>query len=155
LVFSTLHTNDALTGITRLVEMGLEPFLVASSVRTFLAQRLVRTLCPNCTSRKRYLGDDLIAMGFPATGDMFLAAKGDLSSCETCRGTGYFGRMAIYEIVEISGPLQDLITRRATLTDLEAQAKKEGFRTMREYGWEKILAGKTSVDEVIRATAGS
>jgi type II secretory ATPase GspE/PulE/Tfp pilus assembly ATPase PilB-like protein len=63
--------------------------------------------------------------------------------------------MAVYEIVEISGPLQDLITRRATLADLEVQAKKEGFRTMREYGWEKIVAGKTSVDEVVRATAGS
>jgi len=155
LVFSTLHTNDALTGITRLVEMGLEPFLVASSVRSFLAQRLVRTLCPTCTTKRPYPQADLVAMGFPATQDMLLAAKGEMTSCEACRGTGYFGRMALYEICEVSVPMQDLITRRATLADLEVQARKEGFRTMREYGWEKILAGKTSVDEVIRATAGS
>jgi type II secretory ATPase GspE/PulE/Tfp pilus assembly ATPase PilB-like protein len=155
LVFSTLHTNDALTGITRLVEMGLEPFLVASSVRAFLAQRLVRTLCPTCTTKKRYLGEDLRSMGFPAKEDMMLACKGDVLSCETCRGTGYYGRMAVYEMVEISAALQDMITRRATLAELEVQAKSEGFHTMREYGWEKIVAGKTSVDEVVRATAGS
>jgi type II secretory ATPase GspE/PulE/Tfp pilus assembly ATPase PilB-like protein len=94
-------------------------------------------------------------MGFPATEDMMLACKGDVPSCETCRGTGYYGRMAVYELVEISAALQDMITRRATLAELEVQAKSEGFHTMREYGWEKIVAGKTSVDEVVRATAGS
>lgn len=152
LVFSTLHTNDAMGGITRLVEMGVEPFLVSSSVRAFLAQRLVRTLCPICRQIGDYSAEQLKACGFQEGmgKTIYQVSSG---GCDKCRHTGYFGRMAIYEIVMITPPMQDLIARKASANEMNRQARKDGFISMREYGWKKVLDGTTTVEEVMRVTS--
>ncbi|MEM6912095.1 MAG: GspE/PulE family protein [Verrucomicrobiota bacterium] len=150
LVFSTLHTNDAVAGINRLVDMGLEPYLVAASVRAFLAQRLVRRLCPDC--RQPMKDPDLAylkAVGFPMdqTEKIFQPV-----GCETCRMSGYRGRLAIYEVVSVSRKIEELIVSGAATSAIERQARLEGFRGLREYGWGKVLEGETTVDEVVSAT---
>lgn len=150
LVFSTLHTNDAVGGITRLVEMGVEPFLVSSSVRAFIAQRLVRLLCAACKKPAEYSADQLNACQFnQAIGKIIYKAEG----CPICRGTGHHGRLAIYEMAIITPSLQDMISRKASGNDLLKQARKEGFVSMREYGWNKVLEGMTTVEEVMRVTS--
>jgi general secretion pathway protein E len=152
LVFSTLHTNDAVGGITRLVEMGVEPFLVASSVRAFLAQRLVRSLCPQCRKPAHYSDEKLKACGFhEGLGKTLFTASP--TGCQACRGTGHFGRMAIYEIAMVTPALQDLISRKASGNELTRQARRDGFISMREYGWRKVLEGATTVEEVMRVTS--
>jgi type II secretory ATPase GspE/PulE/Tfp pilus assembly ATPase PilB-like protein len=152
LVFSTLHTNDAIGGITRLVEMGVEPFLVASSVRAFLAQRLVRSLCPHCKQPAHYSKEQLTACGFgEGVGKTIFTASS--SGCASCRGTGYHGRLAIYEIVLATNAMQDLISARASANELLRQARKDGYISLREYGWRKVLEGVTTVEEVMRVTS--
>jgi type II secretory ATPase GspE/PulE/Tfp pilus assembly ATPase PilB-like protein len=152
LVFSTLHTNDAVGGITRLVEMGVEPFLVASSVRAFLAQRLVRSLCPQCRRPTQYSDGQLKSCGFhEGLGKTLFTASP--TGCQACRNTGHFGRMAIYEMAMITPPMQDLISRKANGNELTRQARKDGFISMREYGWRKVLEGATTVEEVMRVTS--
>lgn len=152
LVFSTLHTNDAIGGITRLVEMGVEPFLVSSSVRAFLAQRLVRTLCPQCRQSTHYSREQLTACGFHEGIDapIFTASQ---TGCQSCRNTGYHGRLAIYEMVMVTSPMQDLISQKANGNALLRQARLDGYISMREYGWRKVLAGVTTVEEVMRVTS--
>jgi general secretion pathway protein E len=152
LVFSTLHTNDAIGGITRLVEMGVEPFLVASSVRAFLAQRLVRSLCPHCRQQAHYSKEQLKACGFLEGVDKTLYTA-SAAGCQACRNTGYFGRMAIYEIAMVTTAMQDLISQKASANLLLKQARKDGFISMREYGWRKVIAGNTTVEEVMRVTS--
>ncbi|MBL9115561.1 MAG: type II/IV secretion system protein [Verrucomicrobiaceae bacterium] len=151
LVFSTLHTNDALGGITRLIDMGIEPFLVASSVRAFFAQRLVRVLCQDCREVETNAEDRLRDLKYTGTltTTVYRAKEG---GCESCRHTGYRGRMSIYELIRITPTLADLISHRATHQQLLAQAAKDGYRPMREYGIRKILAGLTSIEEVISVT---
>src|ERR1700730_7132180 len=150
LVFSTLHTNDAIGGITRLLDMGIEPFLVANSVRAFIAQRLVRVLCPRCRKRGEYSSRYLKKVGFPLeSAESILAAAG----CEACRATGYQGRAAIYEICLVSHRLQDLITQSKPASVLRAVAVEEGMVPLRQYGWTKVIAGFTTVEEVVRVTA--
>lgn len=151
LVFSTLHTNDAIGGMVRLVDMGVEPFLVASSVRAFLAQRLVRTLCPHCKVPAHYSPERLKAIGFSEGVDKPISTVSPLG-CNACRGTGYHGRLAIYEMVVVTPAMEDLITQRASGSVLLKQARLEGFISMREYGWGKVLQGTTSVEEVVRVT---
>jgi general secretion pathway protein E len=152
LVFSTLHTNDAVGGITRLVDMGVEPFLVSSSVRAFLAQRLVRTLCPHCKQKAHYGDAQLKACGFSeGIGKPIYTASP--AGCQACRSSGHFGRMAIYEIVMVTQGIQDLISRKANGPELTRQARKDGYLSMREYGWQKVLAGVTTVEEVMRVTS--
>jgi general secretion pathway protein E len=150
LVFSTLHTNDAIGGITRLFDMGIEPFLVANSVRAFIAQRLVRVLCPHCKKRAEYPGGYLKRIGFPleSAGSVMAAA-----GCEACRTTGYQGRAAIYEICLISPRMQDLITQNKPASILRAVAIEEGMVPLRQYGWNKVVAGFTTIEEVVRVTA--
>jgi type II secretory ATPase GspE/PulE/Tfp pilus assembly ATPase PilB-like protein len=150
LVFSTLHTNDAVGGITRLVDMGVEPFLVGSAVRAFIAQRLVRKLCPHCRVPAAHPAGYLAEIGFPAgqEGRMFQAA-----GCERCRGTGYAGRTAIYELCLVSNRLADLITQRKPASALRALALEEGMTPLRQYGFARVLAGVTTVEEVVRVTA--
>lgn len=152
LVFSTLHTNDAVGGITRLVEMGVEPFLVSSSVRAFIAQRLVRSLCPQCRKPANYSPEQLSAAGFviPAGHIIYSAAQ---SGCPACRSTGYYGRTAIYELVMVTPAIQDLIAQKANANTLLRQARRDGFISMREYGWQKVLDGVTTLEEVVRVTS--
>ncbi|HEY2574204.1 MAG TPA: GspE/PulE family protein [Verrucomicrobiaceae bacterium] len=152
LVFSTLHTNDAIGGITRLVEMGVEPFLVASSVRAFLAQRLVRSLCPQCKQPAHYSKEQLKACGFAEGIDKAVFSVSP-TGCNACRSTGYHGRLAIFEIVPVTGGMQDLISARASGNELLRQARKDGFISLREYGWRKVLEGVTTVEEVMRVTS--
>jgi general secretion pathway protein E/type IV pilus assembly protein PilB len=153
LVFSTLHTNDAVGGISRLIDMGIEPFLIASSVRAFLAQRLVRRLCPECRQPARatqYPLHYLQALGFPVEQKHHILNP---IGCRVCRGTGYRGRMAIIEACTISPELQELIADRAAASALRSKAIEEGMVPMREYGWRKVIAGDTTIDEVIAVTA--
>jgi general secretion pathway protein E len=150
LVFSTLHTNDAVGGITRLLDMGVEPFLVGSSVRAFLAQRLVRKLCPACSRPSTLSREELDRLGFPR------GLEGGLREpvgCRQCRESGYSGRLAIMEICMMSSSLQELLQRRATGTELAELAIREGMVPLRQDGWTKASLGLTSVEEVVRVTA--
>jgi general secretion pathway protein E len=150
LVFSTLHTNDAIGGITRLIDMGIEPFLVASSVRAFLAQRLVRTLCPHCSVPASYAPSYLKEIGFPPEHyDKPRKAGG----CEQCRNTGYQGRMAILEVCLMSQVLQDATTQRKPASILKDIAMKEGMIPLRRDGWLKVAEGRTTIEEVVRVTS--
>ncbi|QQL44820.1 GspE/PulE family protein [Sulfuriroseicoccus oceanibius] len=150
LVFSTLHTNDAIGGVSRLVDMGVEPFLLSASVRAFLAQRLVRRLCPKCKAHHTQSSHELPrAKGIPrAVIDGAHVAVG----CEHCRGTGYYGRLAIFEVVVLSQAIQDLLIQGKGYAEIDAQARAEGFVPMREYGWQKVIDGETTIEEVMSAT---
>jgi type IV pilus assembly protein PilB len=149
LVFSTLHTNDAAGALTRLSDMGVEQFLIASSVIGILAQRLVRTVCPKC--RKAYQASPEILK------DLGLSEKKDLSlyrapGCEECKKTGYLGRTGVHEFLKVSDPMRELIIKKRSSAELRDQAIKEGMVTLRQSGIEKILKGKTSVEEILRIT---
>jgi type II secretory ATPase GspE/PulE/Tfp pilus assembly ATPase PilB-like protein len=152
LVFSTLHTNDAVAGITRLIEMGVKPFLVSSSVRAFLAQRLVRVLCGACKQPVKYKREDLIKVGFPEVKDrqVWRATPG---GCQQCRSTGYAGRVALYEIALMTPAMQSLVSQKVSEADLQTQARKDGFVPMREYGLQKVFEGITTLEEVARVTS--
>jgi type II secretory ATPase GspE/PulE/Tfp pilus assembly ATPase PilB-like protein len=149
LVFSTLHTNDAVSGITRLLDMGIEPFLLASVVRCFLAQRLLRTICPDCKTEAAYPIEYLREIGAPIPDD-FKFYKG--AGCEHCRQTGYRGRTAIYEICTVTEPLRRMVIRKETGTALKARAILDGMDTLRSDGWRRVLRGQTTVEEVVRVT---
>ena len=148
-VFSTLHTNDAVGGITRLLDMGIEPFLLASVVRAFLAQRLVRTLCPRCAEPVEYPEEYLRELGIP-TDPMPTLYRG--KGCEHCRQTGYRGRTAIYEICVLSESLRRLVVKKATGTEMKTRAVADGMNTLRADGWRRVLRGQTTVEEVLRVT---
>jgi general secretion pathway protein E/type IV pilus assembly protein PilB len=152
LVFSTLHTNDAVGGISRLLDMGIEPFMISSSVRAIQAQRLVRTLCPHCKQPAHYEDAFLRATGFP------LEWKGGLSKpvgCRSCRNTGFMGRMAIMEICTMTEAMQEMINNRASISDFRAQALADGMVPMRQYGFRKAAEGRTTLDEVLTVTSAS
>lgn len=149
LVFSTLHTNDAVGGITRLLDMGIEPFLLASVVRAFIGQRLVRTICPDCIEETTYPPEYLAEINAPMPGDTkFYRGAG----CDSCRQTGYRGRTAIYEICAINEPLRRLIIHKATGTELKTRATGDGMLTLRQDGWRRVLGKKTTIEEVVRVT---
>jgi len=151
LVFSTLHTNDAIGGISRLTDMGVEPFLVSASVRAFLAQRLVRRLCPSCKVTQDYTAEHLESVGFPEgyNGDFYVAAE---DGCDRCRNSGYLGRLAIYEVCLVTPGIEELIVRGASTAEIKTKAIEEGFIPMRDYGWHKVISGDTTLEEVLAAT---
>ena len=149
LVFSTLHTNDAVGGITRLLDMDVEPFLLASVVKAFLAQRLVRIICPDCKEPVGYPIEYLNEIGAMISPD-FKFYRG--AGCENCRHTGYQGRMAIYEICVISEPLKRLIMQKRDGGELKQCAIREGMLTLRQDGWRRVAEGKTTIEEVVRVT---
>jgi general secretion pathway protein E len=149
LVFSTLHTNDAVSGITRLLDMGIEPFLLASVVRCFLAQRLVRTICEECSAEATYDNDYLRELGFnPPPGTKLYKGKG----CDTCRHTGYRGRRAIFEVCVVNENLRRMVIRKETGTALKARALQDGMESLRTDGWRRVLKGQTTVEEIVRVT---
>ena len=150
LVFSTLHTNDAVGGITRLLDMDVEPFLLASVVKSFIAQRLVRTVCPECSEKVDYPADYLAEIGFPVKelGTQFMRGKG----CDHCRQTGYQGRAAIYEICLVTEPLRKLIMQKKDGGELKQCAISEGMETLRQDGWRRVAKGNTTIEEVVRVT---
>jgi general secretion pathway protein E/type IV pilus assembly protein PilB len=154
LVFSTLHTNDAPSAYTRLVDMGVEPFLVASTVEAVMAQRLVRTLCLKCREPFRPKQDEL-PKDFPweeyqKRGEPLHRPKG----CRACRQLGFVGRQGIFELSVTSDSVRQLAHDRASSWDIRQAARKEGMRTLREDAWLKVLAGVTTTDEVLRVTKG-
>jgi general secretion pathway protein E len=149
LVFSTLHTNDAVGGITRLIDMDVEPFLLASVVKAFLAQRLVRTICPDCRQAVEYPAEYLNEIGSTIAPGVTLYRG---AGCENCRQTGYQGRMAIYEICVISEPLKRLIMQKRDGGELKQCAIREGMITLRQDGWRRVIEGKTTIEEVLRVT---
>ena len=149
LVFSTLHTNDAVGGITRLLDMDVEPFLLASVVKSFIAQRLVRTICPDCAQRVDYPKEYLEEISFPRElGVKFLRGTG----CDNCRQTGYQGRLAIYEICVVTEPLKKLIMQKRDGGEMKQCAISQGMETLRQDGWRRVAQGKTTIEEVVRVT---
>src|SRR5216117_838375 len=150
LVFSTLHTNDAVGGITRLLDMDVEPFLLSSVVKSFIAQRLVRTICPECAEKVEYPGEYLGEIGFPLKelGTKFMRGKG----CDQCRQTGYQGRAAIYVICLVTEPLRKMIKQKRDVGELKQCAIREGMETLRNDGWRRVAQGSTTIEEVVRVT---
>jgi type II secretion system protein E len=151
LVFSTLHTNDAPSAFTRLIDMGIEPFLVASSVEAIMAQRLVRTICPHCKQEQKVERDYLRRIGFPED-EIETAKFWHGVGCETCRQLGYQGRMGIYELLILNESLRPLILNRSPATTIAQRAIEFGMRTLRTDGWNKVRAGQTTIEEVLRVT---
>ena len=152
LVFSTLHTNDSAGGVTRLVDMGIEPFLVASSVEALVAQRLVRRLCPKCKRAWNVEMPFLESIGFPIS-KLLTGTICEPVGCEECRGTGYAGRTGIYEILLVSDAIRQMIVERRSAADIKVHALEHGMRTLRTDGWRKVLAGVTTLEEVLRVTS--
>ena len=152
LVFSTLHTNDSAGGVTRLVDMGIEPFLVASSVEALVAQRLVRRLCPKCKRPWKVDMPFLESIGFPIS-KLLTGTICEPVGCEECRGTGYAGRTGIYEILLVTDAIRQMIVERQSAADIKMHALEHGMRTLRVDGWRKVLAGVTTLEEVLRVTS--
>jgi general secretion pathway protein E len=152
LVFSTLHTNDAPSAVTRLVDMGVEDYLLASSLIGILAQRLVRVICPKCKAPEMTPTRPLRDAGFPvdALGETVLLYRG--RGCADCDQSGYVSRLGIYELLDIDEKLRQLMVTKADSNVLRAQAIKSGMRTLKEDGWSKVLAGTTTADEVLRVS---
>lgn len=151
LVFSTLHTNDACSAMTRLLDMGIEPFLISSSIEGLLAQRLVRVLCPHC--KQPYQPDAAVMKRVNVTGDSLDSLQiYRQRGCEKCRFTGFSGRTAVYEIVQITEGFRRLVVERSPANVLKRYAMDQGMRPLRHYGWEKIKAGITTIEEVLRVT---
>ena len=153
LVFSTLHTNDAPSAIARLIDIGVQPFLLASSVRAIMAQRLVRRLCANCKQPGELSETELRAFRIEP-GQLGEAQVMKPLGCEQCRQTGYKGRMGIFEIFIIDDEVRHIINKRGSTFILRRRARELGMRTMREDGVRKVLAGLTSAEEVISTTLG-
>jgi len=154
MVFSTLHTNDAPSAFTRLVDMGVEPFLVSSTVEGVMAQRLVRTICPHCKAEiKPHLEElppDFVAVMEKNNQKTIFQGKG----CRNCRQTGYSGRRGIFEMLVTGDYIKDLVQQRVNANKVRLEALKAGMITLRQDGWRKVLQGITTVDEVARVTAG-
>jgi len=151
MVLSTIHTNDAPSTISRLMNMGIEPFLVATSVNLIQAQRLVRRICKECKSEVRMPVEALIDVGFqPAEAAEVAVFKG--AGCSACNNTGYKGRIGLYEVLEITDEIRELILVGASGLELRRKGIEEGMLTLRQSGIEKIKQGSTTVDEVVRET---
>jgi general secretion pathway protein E len=152
MVLSTVHTNDAASTVNRLLDMGVEDYLLTSTIVGILAQRLVRTLCPHCKESYKALPEVVDELGlrkFTRDRDVTLYhAKG----CKECAQTGFFKRICIMEMLPMTDPLRSHVMRHATSTELRAEAIKEGMVTMYEDGMRKALAGITTFEEVLRVT---
>jgi general secretion pathway protein E len=149
LVLSTLHTNDAPSAITRMLDMGVEPFLVASSVEAVLAQRLVRVICPDC--KEAYKPEKIeMPPDFNYQGEPVYRGRG----CRECRNTGYRGRKGIFELMVVNDDVRELVLQRASSGKITVEAKKGGMIQLREDGWNKVRKGITTLKEVVQATKG-
>jgi general secretion pathway protein E len=149
LVFSTLHTNDAPSAVTRLQDMGCEPYLVSSVLSGVLAQRLVRRICQACRAPDHPDPASLLGLGVTdATGVELFQGKG----CDDCRGTGYRGRTGIYELLRITEEIRSLVVQKAPANEIRRHAVADGMVTLREDAWVKACAGLTTVEEILRVT---
>jgi type IV pilus assembly protein PilB len=151
LVMSTLHTNDAASSVNRLIDMGIEPFLVSSSVLMIVAQRLVRRLCDKCKESVNMHEEALAELGInESPGELSLfEAKG----CVACNNTGYKGRLGLYEVMDISPTIREQIIERASTAEMKTKAMEQGMLTLRMDGLDKFKKGQTSLEEVLRETA--
>ncbi len=147
LVFSTLHTNDAASALTRLLDMGIEPFLIASSVIGILAQRLVRVICKGCKEKYTPSAEILKDLGIKETAS-FYRGKG----CEACKNTGYMGRIGIFEFLRMSEEVKRLVVGKASSDEVKRRAIQEGIRTLRDDGLDKVKRGMTTIEEILRVT---
>jgi type IV pilus assembly protein PilB len=151
LVLSTLHTNDAPSAVTRLTDMGVEPFLITSSIEAVVAQRLVRTICKRCKQVYTPTDEEFYDLGISSEevkGVTFYHGAG----CDECNYSGYKGRIGLFEVFVLSNVVRDLVLARAPSSIIFQQAREEGMLTLREDGWKKIVLGVTSISEVIRET---
>ncbi|MBN2097940.1 MAG: type II/IV secretion system protein [Candidatus Omnitrophica bacterium] len=152
LVFSTVHTNDAAGGVARLLDIGIEPYLIASSVECFIAQRLVRLICPKCKHQVELRKELLRQLGSEqqedSSGMKFFEGKG----CEYCKFTGYRGRTGIYEFLLVNEDIRELILKRTSASQIKKAAVSGGMRTLRQDGWERVKMGLTTPQEVVRVT---
>jgi general secretion pathway protein E len=152
LVFSTLHTNDAASAVTRLLDLGIEPYLVASSLMGVQAQRLVRRICSQCGEDYQPSSDEYLRLGL-STWPSETARRG--IGCKTCRGTGYRGRFVISELIVTNEEIRDQIQNRANASQILDVALKHNMRLMRDDGIQKIIAGQTTFDEVAKVTVAT
>jgi len=153
LVFSTIHTNDSASTITRLLDMGIEPFLVASSVEGIVAQRLVRSLCKNCRRPVELDEDFLREHNFPVERLKEEGPIYEAVGCDDCRGNGFKGRTGIFEILPVTDEIRPLIIAHASASEIRQRAiAVHGMKTLREDGWNKVLSGVTTLDEILRVT---
>jgi type II secretory ATPase GspE/PulE/Tfp pilus assembly ATPase PilB-like protein len=154
LVFSTIHTNDAPGAITRLVDMGIEPFLIASGVEMVIAQRLVRRLCQQCTAKAAVDRNSLIKqlelLGLPASAADGVTHLPMAHGCPACRGLGFRGRVGVFEILRVEDKLHDLIVQRESARALRKAAVDAGMDPLETAGWNQVRAGLTTLDEVVR-----
>jgi type IV pilus assembly protein PilB len=151
LVLSTLHTNDAPSTINRLMNMGIEPFLVASSVNLICAQRLVRRVCPQCKVPNPLPPQALVDVGFrPEEAAHVIPLRGE--GCDHCNNTGYKGRIGLYEVMEITEEVRELILVGASALELRRKALDDGMISLRQSGLKKIASGTTTIEEVVRET---
>ncbi|MCC5833776.1 MAG: type II/IV secretion system protein [Opitutales bacterium] len=154
LVLSTLHTNDAPGALTRLIDMEIEPFLIASAVEMIIAQRLVRRLCPKCSRpanhSESYIRECLHALGIEATPERLNAKIMEPVGCESCRGLGFRGRVGIFEILRVDDTVHELIVHKASAREIREEALKHGMTTLQSSGWEQVCRGRTSLNEIMR-----
>jgi general secretion pathway protein E/type IV pilus assembly protein PilB len=151
LVFSTLHTNDAPSAVARLIDIGVQPFLVSTAVRAIMAQRLVRKICANCKQPVELTDGEMHALGIDASqleGAQVMKGVG----CDRCKHMGYKGRMGIFEIFMIDDEVRHMINNKCSTVELRKRAREMGMRTLREDGIRKVLAGMTTPEEVISVT---
>lgn len=150
LVFSTLHTNDAAGAVTRLLDLGIEPYLVASSLLAVLAQRLVRIVCVNCREAVPPLPSDLSALGLTSTSSCREIYRP--RQCELCAQTGYLGRQGIFELLTVDDQIRELIVARSKSNAIRQQAIAGGMTTLRQDGVVQVLSGQTTLEELSRTT---
>ena len=153
LVFSTLHTNDAPSSIARLLDLGMEPFLLTATLEAIVAQRLVRKTCLNCKEEYQPTEAQLMELNLTpedVAGRVFYYGKG----CDYCNNTGYRGRQALFELMLMDDEQRELVMQNASTGVLRAEARKRGMRTLREVGLLAIYDGVTTIDEVVRETLG-
>ena len=151
LVMSTLHTNDAPSSVTRLIDLGIQPFLINSVLIGVIAQRLVRRVCLHC-AESYHLSDNecmILGLDYEQTKDIHVSVG---AGCPQCRGTGYYGRIGIYEIMEITDTLREAIEKREPPVKIQEIARRDGFRTLRESAIQVLLDGITTFDEIVRVT---
>jgi general secretion pathway protein E len=152
LVLSTLHTNDAVSSIVRLMDMGLEPFLISSTLLGCVAQRLVRTICPECVETFSMEKEELLKLGFPVAGSGTIELKRG-KGCRQCRGTGYKGRCGVFEVFVFSEQINRLLRNGEGVNEMRKVAIREGMTTLREDAWQKVKAGVTTYQEALRVTS--
>jgi type IV pilus assembly protein PilB len=153
LVLSTLHTNDAPSAVTRLIEMGIEPFLVGSALDAVVAQRLCRSLCPRCKESYQPEAQELLRIGFPWEEGQEVPVLHRAVGCSACSHTGYRGRMALHEVMTVTEEVSRLAVARASTDEVTRAAREQGMTTLKVDGWLKVAQGRTSIEEVLRVVA--